>query len=223
MTQAEHALAKTRRGHWEQTAASFPSPAASPCLAQFTTLPLHWEVARRMQQGSFGPNEQAAGEFESLDAMLQSGWKQDRQPPPGVKCDVSLSLQNPRSGRSALRMQAWIDDAKTAPQVIEEPIVWIKSSPIPVRQGQIVRVHCWVNVPRPLAGSLDGLVVFDSLGGPELGDRVRGTQGWRELTLYRVAGQSGELTVTFSLTGVGEASVDDLAISLLDAEPLRPR
>jgi hypothetical protein len=92
-----------------------------------------------------------------------------------------------------------------------------------VRQGQIVRVHCWVNVPRPLGGSLDGLVVFDSLGGPELGDRVRGTQGWRELTLYRVAGQSGELTVTFSLTGLGEASVDDLAVSLLDPEPLRPR
>ncbi len=223
VTQAEHALAKTRRGHWEQTAAAFPSPAASPCLAQFTTLPLHWEVARRMQQSSFGPNEQAAGDVESLDAMLQSGWKQERQPPPGVKCDVSLSLQNPRSGRSALRMQAWIDDAKTAPQVMEEPIVWIKSSPVPVRQGQIVRVHCWVNVPRPLGGSLDGLVVFDSLGGPELGDRVRGTQGWRELTLYRSIGQTGELTVTFALTGLGEASLDDLAISLLDAEPLRPR
>jgi hypothetical protein len=136
---------------------------------------------------------------------------------------VSLSLQNPRAGRSALRLQAWTDDARTAPQVIEEPIVWVKSSPVPVRQGQIVRIHAWVNVPRPMAGTLDGLVVFDSLGGPELGDHVRGTQGWRELSLYRVAGQTGEMTVTFSLTGLGEASIDDLSVSLLDPEPIRQR
>ena len=30
VTRAEHALAKARRGHWEQTVAAFPSPAASP-------------------------------------------------------------------------------------------------------------------------------------------------------------------------------------------------
>ena len=84
-------------------------------------------------------------------------------------------------------------------------------------------MHGWVDVPRPLAGSLDGLLVFDSLGGPDLGDRVRNTQGWRKLTLYRVAGRTGELTVTFALTGVGEAWIDDLAVSLLDPEPLRPR
>jgi hypothetical protein len=223
VSRAEQALAKVRRGHWEQTAAAFPSPAASPCLAQFTSLPLHWQIAQRMQQGKFGPNEQAAGDIEALDAMLQAGWRQERRPPPGVKCDVSLSLQNPHSGRSALRMQAWVGDAKTAPQVIEEPVVWITSSPVPVRQGQIVRVHGWINVPRPLAGSLDGLVVFDSLGGPELGDRVRTTQGWRELTLYRAAGQTADLAVTFALTGLGEAWVDDLDVAVLDPEPLRPR
>jgi hypothetical protein len=222
VSRAEQGLAKVRRGHWEQTAGVFPSPAASPCLAQFTCLPLHWQVARRMQQGQFGPNEQAAGDMESLDAMLGAGWRQERRPPPGVKCDVSLSLQNPRAGRSALRMQAWVDDAKVAPQVIEEPLVWITSSPVPVRQGQMVRVHCWVNVPRPLAGSLDGLVAFDSLGGPVLGDRVRSTQGWRELTLYRAAGQTGDFVMTFGLTGLGEAWVDDLSVSVLDAEPLRP-
>jgi hypothetical protein len=93
---------------------------------------------------------------------------------------------------------------------------------VPIRQGQMVRVHCWVNVPRPLAGSLDGLVAFDSLGGPELGDRVRSTQGWRELTLYRAVGQTGDFVMTFGLTGVGEAWVDDLSVSVLDAEPLRP-
>jgi hypothetical protein len=65
------------------------------------------------------------------------------------------------------------------------------------------------------------LVVFDSAGGWELGDRIRLTQGWRELTLYRAVPANGELNVTFALTGLGEAWVDDLAVSLLDPEPLR--
>jgi hypothetical protein len=221
VVRAEEALAKVRRGHWEFAAGAFPSPAASPCLAQFTSLPLHWQLARRMQRGQFGPSVQQAGDMESLDAMLAAGWKQERRPPPGINCDVSLSLAQPRSGRSALRMQAWVADPKTAAAVIEEPIVWISSSPVAVRQGQIVRIHAWVHVPRNVAGSIDGLVVFDSLGGLDLGDRVRVTQGWRELTLYRAASQSGDLIVTFALTGLGEAWVDDLSVSVLDPEPIR--
>jgi hypothetical protein len=76
---AEHLLARVRRGHWQQTAAAFPSPAASPCVAQFTTLPLHWAVADRLRQGQWGPNAQAAGDMESLETMLQAGWQQQRQ------------------------------------------------------------------------------------------------------------------------------------------------
>jgi hypothetical protein len=49
------------------------------------------------------------------------------------------------------------------------------------------------------------------------------TQGWREFTLYRAVPQTGDLTVTFALTGLGEASIDDVAVSLLDPEPIRPR
>ncbi|MEX2175822.1 MAG: hypothetical protein WD872_15770 [Pirellulaceae bacterium] len=222
ISRGEQALAKVRRGHWEQTAAPFPSPAASPCLAQFTSLPLHWQLAQRMQQGQWGGNEQAAGDFESLDQMLQTGWQQQRLPPAGVQCDVSLSLQNPHSGRSALRMQAWAAVAKSAPPIVEQPLVWIGSSPVPVRQGQLVRIHAWVHVPRPLAGTADGLLVFDSAGGAELADRVRLTQGWRELTLYRAVPETGELSVTFALTGLGEAWIDDLSVSLLDPEPIRP-
>jgi hypothetical protein len=221
LDRCEAAVAKVRRAAWEATAATFPSPAASPCLAQYTSLPLHWQLAQRMQRGEFGPNQQQAGDMESLEQMLAVGWKQERRPPIGVKCDVSLSLADPHAGRSQLRLVAWAADKQLAPQVIEQPVVWITSSPVPVRQGQIVRIHAWVDVPRPLAGSDDGLVVFDSAGGWELGDRIRQTRGWREVTLYRAVPQNGELTVTLALGGLGEARIDDLAVSVLDPEPVR--
>lgn len=231
-TKAESLLARVRRGHWEHTAAAFPTPAARPAIAQFTTLPLHWIVAERISKSGFGPNVQPAGDMESLEQMLKSGWQRTglgldaRSPapsPPDIATDVSLSLADPRAGRSALRLQAWATDPKRVPAALERPPVWVVSGPVPARQGQLARIHGWVNVPRRLGASTEGLLVFDSLGGADLGDRIRATQGWREFTLYRAVPQNGELTVTFALTGLGEASIDDLSVSLLDPEPIRPR
>ena len=218
---AEQWLARVRRGHWEQTAAAFPSPAASPCIAQFTTLPLHWAVAERMGRGQWGPNVQAAGDMESLDQMLKAGWRQQRPPADRIGADVSLSLSDPRAGRSALRLQTWAADPKAGAAPQERPPLWITSSPVPVRQGQLVRIRGWVNVPRRMPGPGEGLLIFDSVGGPDLGDYVRATQGWRQFTLYRAVPASGDLSVTFSLNGLGEASIDDLSVSLLDADPIR--
>lgn len=219
----EGLLARLRRGHWEQAAAAFPTPVASPCVAQFTTLPLHWKLAAQLQARPFGPNSQAAGDMESLDQMLKAGWQQQRTIQEEVRTDLTLSLSDPHAGRSALRLQAWAVDPKRPPAALEHPAVVVTSSPINVRQSQMVRIHGWVQVPRRLAASNEGLLVFDSLGGPELGDRIRLTQGWREFTLYRAVPQTGELTVTFALTGLGEASIDDLSVSLLDPEPIRSR
>jgi hypothetical protein len=223
VTAAEQQVARVRRGHWEQTVAAFSTPAASPCVAQFTTLPLHWAVAEQMKKGLWGGNVQAAGDMESLDQMLKMGWQQQRSEIDGVRADASLSLSDPHSGRSAMRLQAWAGDPAKAPQVLERPPIWIASSPVPVRQGQMVRISGWANVPRPLAGTDEGLLIFDSLGGSDLGDRIRLTQGWREFTLYRAVPESGNLVVTIALTGLGEASIDDLSVSLLDADPIRPR
>jgi len=155
--------------------------------------------------------------------MLQAGWQHQRLTLDEISTDVSLSLAEPRSGRTALRLQAWATDPKKAPQAIERPPVWVVSSPVPVRQGQLVRIRGWANVPRRLAATTDGLLIFDSLGGSDLADRIRATQGWREFTLYRAVPRTGPLTITFALAGLGEASLDDLSASLLDPEPIRPK
>jgi hypothetical protein len=92
---------------------------------------------------------------------------------------------------------------------------------VPVRQGQLVRIHGWVQVPRPLAACREGLLIFDSLTGPALGERVFATSGWREFTLYRAVPENGELRLTIALTGLGEASLDDVSVSLIDPDPIR--
>ena len=215
------ALAKVRRGHWEQTAGAFPSPASSPCIARFGTLPVHWKFAQRLARSNWGPNALAAGDMENLRQLLDAGWKQQQDAPTGVKTDVGLSLSSPHGGRTALKMHAWVEAANQAPAALERAPVWITSSPVPVRQGQLARIHGWVHVPAPLAGCREGLLIFDSLTGPALGERVFATTGWREFTLYRAVPESGDLRVTIALTGLGEASLDDLSVSLIHADPIR--
>jgi hypothetical protein len=215
LLRAENAIAKVRRGYWEQTASAFPSPAASPCCAEYSTLPLHWQLAERLQESQWIPADLPGGDLDNLSTLIDSGWKQQRHVPRGVAAEVAVVSHGQRGGQGALQLFARKDGADPA-ELIERPIAWITTPPVQVAAGQIVRVHGWVNVPQPITGSYDGLLIFDSLAGPDLGDRVKRTQGWREFSLYRAAATSGELRVTFALTGLGEAFVDDLSIQLLD-------
>lgn len=221
VVKAEQLQARIRRGHWEQSAAAFHAPAASPCIAQFTTLPLHWQLADRLRGATWNANCQAAGDFESLDQMTKAGWKNFTRLPEDVKSEVSLSLVNPHSGRSALRLAAAQRDTRQIPGTSERPLVWITSSPVPVREKQIARITGWCFVPQPIVGSHDGLLIFDSIGGPDLADRMRLTRGWRQFTIYRAVPESGDLIVTFALSGLGEAWIDDLHVNLLDPDPIR--
>lgn len=221
--QAERRLAQLRRTLWEQAAAGWPSPQASPLLAQCSTLALQWDLAARWKQARWGPNVQPAGDLESLDQMLQHGWQRHASAHAAVSTEVALSLVEPHSGRSSLRMRAWPKDARQVAAAFDRPPVWVVSAPVPVRQGQVVQIQGWVQVPQPLQGTTEGVVIFDSLGGWELGERVRLTRGWRPFTLYRAVPASGELRVTVALTGLGEAWLDDLRVWLLDPEPIRPQ
>ena len=159
--------------------------------------------------------------MESLNQLLNAGWKQHRGMSEALQGDVSLALQSPHGGRSALRLSAWAVNPKEVPVALERQPLWVTTAPIPVRQGQLARIHGWAHVPQRLAATQDGLLLFDNFAGPQLGERIQLSQGWREFTLYRAIPKNGELTLTISLTGLGEASLDDLSIHLINPEPIR--
>jgi hypothetical protein len=103
--------------------------------------------------------------------------------------------------------------------VVETPPVWITTPPVAVPSGKLLQIEARVWVPQAVKGSSEGLLVFDSLGGPALAERVGVTPGWRRLVLYRIvpAEATGEpLIVTFALTGLGEARVDAVSIRVLE-------
>jgi hypothetical protein len=209
-------LAATRHYDWRQAADSFPTPIASPLCVSFFALPYHHALSQRLCGAVWGPNTLPGGDFESLPLLQSSGWRNLAGPQPELQTAVELSLHAPRAGRCALRIQCWPAQSGQAPTTLESAPISIVSAPVPVQTGQVLRVHGWARIPSPIQGSMDGLAIYDSLAGIDLAERIHESNDWREFTLYRAAPRTGSVTLTFALTGIGEAWLDDVTVNLLE-------
>lgn len=101
-------------------------------------------------------------------------------------------------------------------------MVAVDSPPAELPPGQVVRISFWAKVGY-VEGSADGFVAFDTAGGEPLGVRIRATAYdevrrvnlWQKFHLYRRVPADGRIGVSFVLTGLGEALVDDVRIEPL--------
>ena len=213
--QVRHAgqlLREIERVHLDKALETVGSVAASPFVLSFATLPQHYQLVRFQSSVQRGPNRLAGGDFEDLQFVTQSGWRHFQHPQAEIATSVELSPDKPHTGRLALRLQASPTKKDERPGAIETPPLWITSPPVDVALGQWVEIRCWVRIPESIAGSVDGLLIIDSLTGDALAERVKKTDGWKELVLQRVATRSSPMTVTFALSGLGQAWIDDVTI-----------
>lgn len=209
---AHNMIRRVQHETWEQAVLAFPSPMSSALCSSFATLPLHAKVANRMATATWSDNVLPAGDCESLNSMLRAGWHQQPSED-GLNSLVELSLQDPAGGRSALRMVTHRQRG-SAVAVNPQPLA-ITTGPIAATAGQTLRIHGWVKVTDATVGSDDGLMIFDSLAGEELAERITQTRGWQEFTLYRIATRSGDISLTFALTDQGEAWIDEVSVAIL--------
>lgn len=223
---AERAVRPLRlieHGHWKGLTADLPSLAAAPFLTSAQTMTEQRAFAQNIAGMRFAPTELAGGDFERMQVLEQLGWKHIYDNEPGVKTGAELSSMEPRFGRFSLRLWAQPVDAAEPPLVLEKVPVWVSSPAVNVAAGELLQISGWVRVPGPPAGSVDGLLVFDSIGGIAMAERIAQTDGWQQFTFYRVASQSGPITVHFALTGLGQAWIDEVSIqrAAIPREPPR--
>lgn len=221
LDRADERLAFARREILTQPLGMFKSKTSTPFLTHCSLVPLHWQLTTRLQQSAWNPNGLTGGDFENLSHMTKNGWQNKRIADPLLTTYVELTEAAAVDGRFGLKLAA--QPVGAIPALLQTPPVWIQSAPVSVREGQMVRIHGWVNVPRVIKGSHDGLMIVDSLGGRQLCERIPVTKGWQEFTLYRAATSSGEMNVKIVLTGIGEAMVDELTIRTVDLKPNQPR
>ena len=202
---AEYALSGLRRSLWESATSSgrtLVSPAESS-LSLGSSLP--W------QGQTEGHNQLSSGNMENLSKLVQSGWRNFRREQPGVRSSVELSPVAPNTGQFSLRLQATRGGQEATAQM-EQPPIWIRSPEVPTRAGLPYVVQGWVRVDAPLAGTLDGVVIFDTHQGRDLALRVSRTEGWQPFRIRGVTAADRPLAVNIELTGSGEVFVDDVEI-----------
>ncbi len=212
---AERAMRPLRlleRERWQAAIAGLPRPVASPLSVCFATLACHGKLLERIRASTLGENRLYGGDLEDLGSMLQSGWVHLQHPTEGITTEAGLAPAAARSGQYGLRLAANPADPKRGTVLAESPPVWITTPAIPVQQGELIMISGWVQIPSPITGSVDGLMIVDSLTGEALADRIGETTGWEQFALYRAASETGMLTVTFALSGFGEVWLDDIQI-----------
>jgi hypothetical protein len=166
------------------------------------------------------------GDCESIEKMQSALWRLSQHPAAGVRAGGEVAPGNAHAGQCSVRLMAHAVDLRSPPALLESPPVWLTTPPVAVPIGSVVRIHGWIRVPAPITSSLDGVMVFDSLGGPGLAARFdapvtteaasAGNGVWREFTLYRAVrqeasanGRTADLVVTFVLTGLGNRREPD--------------
>lgn len=135
--------------------------------------------------------------------------------------DPVASKPRPRLGNAVLKLQAkpkpppkGATKIPPLPRALERSFVSVTSPWVRLPPGSLVRISGWVAVPGVMS-SPDGAMVFDSVGGEALGLRLSYCD-WKPFHLYRRVPESGTVSMTVMLTGMGSAYFDDLRIEPMD-------
>ncbi|MEX2113249.1 MAG: hypothetical protein WD845_08695, partial [Pirellulales bacterium] len=212
---ARHALAVMRiiqRAHFDDAVAGVPWPLGDPWLANHGGLDEHFRLATLLASAQRSPNLLAEGGCEDLQRMIAAGWKHHRHSQENITTAVDLSPQVAHAGRGGLRLKAVATLADNKPTAVESSPMWVTTPPLRVEAGQLLEIQGWVRIVQPITGSVDGLLVIDSLTGPALAQRIHAAGDWQPFTIYRGVPHSGTMTVTFALGGLGEAWIDDIIV-----------
>lgn len=204
---------------WENGVHADGSMVASPLVTSDAALAEHWRFVEARSTAVPGPELLRGGGMDAIESLAGNGWRHFAQPQSDIVTAVEISKAAPAAGAGSLRLVAAPKDSQAPPVVVETPPVWVTTPPISAPPGRLVEISAQVRVEKPIVGSVDGLLVFDSLGGPALAERVGPTKAWRRLVLYRIVPADAveePLTVTFALTGLGAAEIDEVSIRPLE-------
>jgi hypothetical protein len=207
-----------QRWAWEKSIHGWSTPVASPAGARVNTIIETAELNDRIDHAVIGRDSLVAGECENLNDLVSAGWRHFEHATAGVETQVELSPANPFEGQSSLHLVATATGAD-APTFVETPPVWIVTAPVRFAAETPLRIRGRVRIASPITASLDGLEIIDSLAGPALATRIGHAPSWQEFSMVRIAAQDEPISITFAMTGLGEAWIDDVRIEPVALTP----
>jgi hypothetical protein len=225
---AKRADAWALRSRWQLFEALMPDwphpTSCPPLLCNAAAVQIAWHPL--MNENGWGINRLNSGSLDSADLIRPERWNFGRRMTTRTESEVVLVTRGVFSGAGALRTTVTPKSDGELPGGYEGTVIQIRSPSVRVAAGQAFRIDAMVRT-LGFGGPHQGLLVYDTIGGQEMGLLVRGRTEWTPVRLYRQALVDSEVHVMFEVIGAGEATIDEVRLELWEpkppaAIPLRP-
>lgn len=101
----------------------------------------------------------------------------------------------------------------------EGTMAMLSSPAVSVSARQAIRIDAMIRTIG-FGGPHQGVLIYDSLGGQEMGVLVRAASDWTPVRLYRQSIEQADVRVMFEIIGDGEAVVDEVGLRVWKPDPL---
>lgn len=221
---AHRADAWAMRSEWQLAEAlmpDWPQPVSCPPMdVGAAGVQIFWRPL--MDNEGWGTNRLNSGSLDEANFIDKHRWTFGRRLTSRAVSEVSHVTRGAFQGAGALRAAVTPIDDDPLPGGYEGTVIQVQSPSVRVRAGTAIRIDAMVRT-LGFGGPHQGVLVYDTMGGQEAGVLVRGTSNWTPVRLYRQTVTETEVHVMFELIGAGEATIDNVQLSLWEPEErMRP-
>ncbi len=220
---ARRADAWALRCRWQLSEALMPDwphpTSCPPLLCNAAPVQIAWHPL--MSESGWGINRLTSGSLDSADLINPERWSFGRRMIDRAGSEVAFVSRGVFSGAGALRTTVTSKEEDDLPGGYEGTVIQIRSPAVRLAAGQAFRIDAMVRT-LGFGGPHQGLLVYDTTGGQEMGLLIRGGTDWTPVRLYRQATVESDVHVMFEVLGAGEATIDEVRLQLWEPKPPAP-
>lgn len=181
------------------------------------TLQAAWQPL--MGDEGWSQNLIATGGLDQREVLSPESWTFGQRNLARAESQATWVSRGYFDGRGAIKLFASTTTGESLGGGYEGTIAILSSPRVQVQPAQAVRIDAMIRTIG-FGGPHQGVLVYDTLGGQEMGVLVRGATDWTPVRLYRQSTGETEIQVMFEVIGDGEAIVDEVSVRAWTPAPL---
>ncbi|MDM4014586.1 hypothetical protein [Roseiconus lacunae] len=182
-------------------------------------LPLQTVWRPLMDDRGWSRNLIALGGLDQPQAIGPDNWTFGKRKLDRAESDLAWISRGFFSGAGAIRMSAASTTGEPLGGGYAGTIAMLSSPAVRIEAQQTVRIDVMVRT-LGFGQPHQGLLVYDNLGGQEMGVLVNDATQWKRVRLYRHNSSDRQVKAMFEIIGDGEAVIDEVTIQVWEPDEL---
>jgi hypothetical protein len=221
---ARRADAWQLRSRWNLHAALSPngqlsSTTSTPPLLSTGGIAIQMLWWPLMDDAGWGNNRMLGGSLDHANMLGPAGWTLGRRREEESVAEIKIESGRQVEGAGCMIANVASPSNGPLPGGYAGTSVQLRSPAVRFAAGTAIRIDAKIRT-LGFGGPDQGVLVYDTVAGPELGVLVRAMPSWQSVRIYRQCINEGEVQALFELIGAGEVMIDD--VQLRAWEPSTP-